>query len=154
MGLIFRIQTLLKGHLRNQCLDLKEDWLPEKQTKHMSSWISAERCLLLVALCFHPSVVYLPASLAWPPAEVLTCPWCWAWFTRFVPGFAHVVCAAAHPLCHIKRQLILTSGSVIAPVAEAFSHVYIEKNKNANPSCQPKQLMINPIHLETLKFLD
>lgn len=67
---------------------------------------------------------------------MLTCSWRWAWFTRFVPGFAHIVCAAAHPLCHIKRQLILTSGSIIAPVAEAFSHVYIEKNKNADPSCQ------------------
>lgn len=54
----------------------------------------------------------------------VSCSWRWAWFTRFVPGFAHIVCAAAHPLCHIKRQLILTSGSVIAPVAEAFSHVH------------------------------
>lgn len=64
-------------------------------------------------------------------SHVLTCSWSWAWFTRFVPGFAHIICAAAHPFCHIERQLILTSGSIIASVAKAFSHVYIKKNKEA-----------------------
>lgn len=54
----------------------------------------------------------------------VSCSWSRAWFAGFVPGFAHVIRAAAHPLGHIKRQLILTGGSIIASVAKAFSHVH------------------------------
>lgn len=74
----------------------------------------------------------------------LTCSWGRAWLTRFVPGFAHIVCAAAHSLCHIKRQFVLTSGSVIASVAKAFSHVYVTE-KQAHQSEQ--EAATNEIHV-------
>jgi len=54
----------------------------------------------------------------------VSCPRGWARLTWFVPGFANVVRAATHPLCHIERQFVLTSGSIIASVAKAFSHVH------------------------------
>lgn len=54
----------------------------------------------------------------------VSCPRRRAWLTRFVPGLADVVRAAAHPLCHIKRQLVFTSGPVVASVAKAFPHVH------------------------------
>jgi len=52
-----------------------------------------------------------------------TCSWSWTWFTRLVPGFPNIVCAATHPFGHIEGQFILTGGSIIASVAKAFPHV-------------------------------
>lgn len=52
-----------------------------------------------------------------------TCSWSWTWFTRFVPRFPNIVCAAAHPFGYIEGQFILTGGSIITSVAKAFPHV-------------------------------
>lgn len=60
---------------------------------------------------------------------MLTCSWGGARLARFVPGFAHIVRAAAHPLRHVKGQFVLTSGSIIASVAKAFPHVYITEKQ-------------------------
>lgn len=48
-----------------------------------------------------------------------------ALFTRFVPGAANVVGAAAHLLRHVEGELIVTCSIVriIIPIAQALSHV-------------------------------
>lgn len=68
-----------------------------------------------------------------------TCPWCWARLTRLVPGFAHIVCAAAHPLGHVERQLVFTRGPIIASVAEAFPHICVGRNGSARHPEQRNQ---------------
>lgn len=84
-------------------------------------------------------------SRAWA-VRLLTCPRRRAWLTRFVPGLADVVRAAAHPLCHIKRQLVFTSGPVVASVAKAFPHVYMERNwSGRRPTCSQSAFLSDTI---------
>lgn len=129
MVLIFRIQNSYSTDISKISVSIpkKATW----ETATWCSWIFLEPsvCLVLVHVCFYYtvtiSVCVSNSAFSRSTSCVLTCSRGWAWFTRFVPGFAHIICTAAHPLCHIKRQLILTGGSIIAPVAKAFSHVYI-----------------------------
>lgn len=102
--------------------------IPERATRISESSMSGFGTHVFLLQC-HIKVHVTDSAFSRSMSCVLTCSWCWAWFTRFVPGFAHIVCAAAHPLCHIKRQLVFTSGSIVTSVAKAFSHVYMLKNK-------------------------
>lgn len=155
MGLIFRIQTLLKRHLRNQCLDLKEDWLPEKPSTRIPG--SFQNYVCVSHLCFHSSVTCLPVSLTWLPAEAgAAC--------LPVPGVGHGSQGLfqALPTLYVQQHILFVtlkgnSFSQVVPLQLRQQKLFLMSTQRktkmpTHPASQ--QLLINPIHLETLKCLD
>lgn len=56
----------------------------------------------------------------------------WTGLTRLVPGFSHVVGAAAHLLGHVEGQLVLTRVVEVA-VTHTLPHVCITSRKTVDP---------------------
>lgn len=57
----------------------------------------------------------------------------WTGFTWLVPGFSHIVGAAAHLLGHVEGQLVLTRVIEVA-VTHTLPHVCVTRRKTVDPS--------------------
>lgn len=98
-------------------------WLPH------SIWYSAEtdrRNLLTVITCPYTRLHSCFPEYVSGHLLPLTGGRSWTGLARLVPGFPHVVGAAAHLLGHVEGQLILTR-VVEVTVAHALSHVCVNR---------------------------